>query len=298
MFNSVLQVRRVVKPTPPTPVQSFQDLSILSTSPVEHAVSPPLHYTTSPPAVRHNISSPVHHNIPLSTPLSPPTSTESRGQPISGGVHEVKGEVKSGNSEELELKQSQFSPLHSKRSLSADTIKRFLLAQLDNGGGETGSRVISAGNERKERSRRLNSRVLEGKKGRGQRGETNGIDGQPPEMRKSSVDLPFWKSEIVPLLHDLEFTPYQKVEHLCTACSSLWTCLEGRGLLGRTGGVGGTKRRSAVLKTIFKLLDHKDPGLLLRVAKIIVAVSCNRVHEQLTAWHEDIHHILIPYMLS
>ena len=192
---------------------------------------------------------------------------------ISGGASEVKGELASGNSGELELKQSQFSPVHSKRSLSADTVKRFLLSQLESNGVEIGARVISAGNERKGHSKKRSSQVMEGKRRKGQQDEAGG---RPPETRKSSADLPFWKPEIVPLLHDLESTPYQQVEYLCTTSSSLWECLKRRGLLGKTGGVGGTKRRSAVLKTIFKLLDHKDPRLLLKVAKIIVAVSCFR----------------------
>ena len=91
--------------------------------------------------------------------------------------------------------------------------------------------------------------------------------------KASTIELPFWDSEIVPLLSALENTPYSDTAKLCEVCGSLWTRLEQHNLLGRTGGVGGTKRRSAVLRTVFKLLDHKDPILLLKVAKIITAVS-------------------------
>ena len=98
--------------------------------------------------------------------------------------------------------------------------------------------------------------------------------GDGKKSRKSStVELPFWDSEIVPLLSALENTPYSETARLCEVCSLLWSSLEQRELLGRTGGMGGTKRRSAVLRTVFKLLDHKDPILLLKVAKIITAVS-------------------------
>lgn len=191
---------------------------------------------------------------------------------ISARVSEVKGELASGNSGELELKQSQFSPVHSKRSLSADTVKNFLLGRLESNGVEASTRVISAGNEHKG-PKKISSQVSGAKKRKGQRDETGG---QPStETRKSSADLPFWKSEVVPLLCDLESTPYQQVEHLCAVSSSLWECLKRHGLLGKTGGVGGTKNRNAVLRTIFKLLDHEDPRLLLKVAKIIVAVSCS-----------------------
>lgn len=248
-----------MKPTPPTPVQSFQDLSIFSTS-------PPLAQLSSVPTTHH--TSPIPLSSLLSSEAQPTVSkrgTESRGQPSDTDVWGEGGasrDATSSNSGELELKQSQFSPLHSKRSLSADTVKRLLSGQLEN----IGSRVISAGNGRKD-----SLLQVEVKKRRP--GERAGGGAGQETARKSSADLPFWKSEIAPLLQDLESTPYQDVEHLCTCCSSLWACLKGHGLLGRTGGVGGTKRRSAVLKTVFKLLDHKDPRLLLKVAKIIVAVS-------------------------
>ena len=190
----------------------------------------------------------------------------SNSQPRSQDVGEVEsGSRKPRNSGELELKQSQFSPSHSKRSMSADTVKRFLMAQQEDGGGE--NRVISAGNARKAHSKDyLTEAKKEAESGRG----NSSVPDKPPP----TADSVFWKSEIVPLLRDLEATPYQEVEHLCASCSTLWACLERRGLLGRTGGTGGAKKRSVVLKAVFKLLDHKDPKLLLKVAKIIVSVSC------------------------
>lgn len=97
--------------------------------------------------------------------------------------------------------------------------------------------------------------------------------GESRKSRKSTVELPFWDGEVVPLLSALENTPYSETANLCKVCDSLWSSLERHNLLGRTGGVGGTKRRSTVLRTVFKLLDHRDPHLLLKVAKIITAVS-------------------------
>lgn len=174
---------------------------------------------------------------------------------------------------ELELKQSEFSPVHSKRSLSADTVKKYLsAARLENGGGGGGGggalRVVSAG-DIKSRARPHEGRGG-GPKGKGKGGNA---DVSPRQSRKSSADPPFWKAEVVPLLQQLESTSYQDVEHLCESCSSLWACLERRGLLGRTGGEAGAKKRGLVLRTVFKLLDHKEPRLLLKVAKIIIAVS-------------------------
>lgn len=196
-------------------------------------------------------------------------ATSAKGGAEFDGQSYDMGEVESGprrprNSGELELKQSQFSPSHSKRSMSADTVKRFLMAQLEDSEGD--NRVISAGNTRKAHSKDFSTEAK--KEAVSERDHASVPDKPPP-----TADSVFWKSEIVPLLRDLEATPYQEVEHLCASCSTLWACLERRGLLGRTGGTGGTKKRSAVLKAVFKLLDHKDPRLLLKVSKIIVAVS-------------------------
>lgn len=164
---------------------------------------------------------------------------------------------------ELELKQSLCSPVHSKRSLSADTLRKLLPAQVD----DEGERVVSAGNTRKghpgDSESRRKRKGLNDDRGRSKRVN---------ESHKSSVDLPFWESEVLPLLQKIDSTPYQEVGGLCESCSLLWACLEGRGLIGRTGGVGGSKKRNAVLRTVFKLIDHKDPSLLLKVAKIIIAV--------------------------
>ena len=184
-----------------------------------------------------------------------------------------RGELTSGHSGELELKQSQFSPVHSKRSLSADTVKKLLsAARQDNGvSGDGISRVVSAGDVRSKRAT-PRPKPQEGRSGiKGTAAGTS--DRSPSESRKSSAGLPFWKAEVVPLLQDLESTSYQDVQHLCECCSSLWACLERCGLLSRTGGEAGTKKRGVVLRTVFKLLDHKEPRLLLKVARIIIAVS-------------------------
>ena len=88
----------------------------------------------------------------------------------------------------------------------------------------------------------------------------------------TSAELPIWDSEILPLLKNLDATPYDSTSELCEICDLLWTSLSTHSLLGRTGGLGGTKRRGNVLRTVFRLLDHKNPHLLLKVSKIILAV--------------------------
>ena len=197
---------------------------------------------------------------------------------------------------DLELKQSKTSPTHSKRSSSAG--KRVLSGDLSR--HKDPNRVSSAGEIRLNNSAKTSAseheRGSSGKKRRASQASVasqlstslTAVDseqsfsteskqrqqsGGKKSRKSSSVELPFWDSEVVPLLSALENTPYSETARLCEVCGSLWSSLEQHSLLGRTGGVGGTKRRSAVLRTVFKLLDHKDPFLLLKVAKIITAVS-------------------------
>lgn len=121
--------------------------------------------------------------------------------------------------------------------------------------------------------KRSRSRPSSAKKdGRGESRKSSAASDTPRQSR-SVVDLPMWDSEIIPLLSELERTSYEDVPRLCEVCATLWSKLEQHRLLGRSGGVGGSKKRASVLRTVFRLLDHKDPNLLLRVARIIIGVS-------------------------
>ena len=251
------QLKRPVKQTPPTPVQSLQDLTVLSSS--SHSTSSSCQPKHQPP------SSPSSSRRDAGTETHP---TDAHFH-VSASMGHLGGGAGDGGDAKLELKQSLCSPVHSKRSLSADTVKKLITSRLGNGQDDA-TRVISAGNRPKASSEALDKREKGTKGSRSERGRRSKPSGEP---RKSSADLPFWKSEVAPLLSMLDSTPYKCVDQLCETCSSLWACLEGRGLLGWTGGKGGTRKRSVVLRTVFKLLDHKEPRLLLKVAKIIVAVS-------------------------
>ena len=82
----------------------------------------------------------------------------------------------------------------------------------------------------------------------------------------------YWNTHIAPLL--LELSPStQDTQRLCLLLDRLWEGLCAGNFLGRSGGVGGSKRRGTVLKAVFRLLDSKDPKLLLKVAKILFGVS-------------------------
>ena len=203
--------------------------------------------------------------------------------------------LSSGASGDLELKQSKTSPTHSKRSSSAG--KRVLSGGLSR--QKDANRVSSAGEIRfspskndhsahqmtslaKKKKAAQNSTSLQLSASSVATGDSEQdlasdsrerLNDGRKSRKSSTVDLPFWESEVLPLLSALESTSYSETTKLCEVCDSLWSHLEEHNLLGRTGGVGGTKRRSTVLRTVFKLLDHKDPCLLLKVAKIITAVS-------------------------
>ena len=82
-----------------------------------------------------------------------------------------------------------------------------------------------------------------------------------------------WESEIRPLLRGLESASDMEIEHLRTLCDSLWVCLNRHLIIGRLGGCSGCTSKSTILTTVFKLLDHTDPLVLLKVAKIIIWVS-------------------------
>lgn len=58
--------------------------------------------------------------------------------------------------------------------------------------------------------------------------------------------------------------------HLCQVCTDIWNVLERNDLFGKAVG---SKRRSVLLKSVFGLLSHKDPLLLLKLARLILAVS-------------------------
>lgn len=289
----------MVKSTPPTPGQSFQDSSIFM------AAVPPLTVPSVPCSRNHpkhavhllgghksqdqssntsrNPSSPSSSSA-AATLISTATSTSTVIQRTEG-VPDC-ASVGSNESAQLKPKMSLCSPVHSKRSLSAGMLKKIISNEVE---CEVLLRVASAEDVKKKVTPRL---PLAGHAGTQRHGQEegrmrkkkksekskSGSDEQSCESsRKSSTaslaELPFWDSEVIPLLQEMESASYEKVQHLRTLCDSLWACLEGHGLLGRLGGVGGSKKRSTVLRTVFKLLDHKDPLVLLKVAKTIIAVS-------------------------
>ena len=78
-------------------------------------------------------------------------------------------------------------------------------------------------------------------------------------LKLDSRKQKLWRFGMLKLLHF--FLSLRQPESVGMNCSF------GRGLLSES------KRRAAILRTVFRLLDHKDTQLLLKVARIIIAVN-------------------------
>ena len=85
-----------------------------------------------------------------------------------------------------------------------------------------------------------------------------------------------WEAELKPLLDRLDPQATSGAV-LIDACTEVWRLLEMHSLLGK--GLGG-KRRSTLLKSLFALLGHQEPKLLLILAKIILAVRSESLGER------------------
>ncbi|XP_032744885.1 armadillo repeat-containing protein 2 [Rattus rattus] len=86
---------------------------------------------------------------------------------------------------------------------------------------------------------------------------------QEPELE---VDETFWKTRIVPILHELE--KEEDIEAMCAACTQLHRALEEARMLGKR-----FKRRSVLLKALYKLVDAGSDALSLKLAKLILALK-------------------------
>ncbi|XP_073076911.1 armadillo repeat-containing protein 2 isoform X1 [Manis javanica] len=83
------------------------------------------------------------------------------------------------------------------------------------------------------------------------------------------ADEAFWNTRIVPILHELE--KEENIETVCAACTRLHCALQEGDMLRST-----FKRRSVLLKTLYKLVDVGSDLLSLKLAKIILALKVSR----------------------
>ncbi|XP_036920899.1 armadillo repeat-containing protein 2 [Sturnira hondurensis] len=135
------------------------------------------------------------------------------------------------------------------------------------GTASSSSHLGSGGDQAKRRSRASscpNSSDLS-------RLETEAVsnaDSQEKDMEMEVDDI-FWNTRIVPILHQLE--KEENIEMMCAACTQLHQALEEGHMLGHK-----FKRRSILLKTLYKLVDVGSDPLSLKLAKIILALKVSR----------------------
>ncbi|TSL47633.1 Armadillo repeat-containing protein 2 [Bagarius yarrelli] len=83
----------------------------------------------------------------------------------------------------------------------------------------------------------------------------------------------FWTSEVLPVLQMFESVPSgetvskETVEHLCNACTVLHDILSEKGMLGKR-----FKKRTQVLRALFRLIDLRSDQLNLTLTKVILAL--------------------------
>ncbi|KAA0708520.1 Armadillo repeat-containing protein 2 [Triplophysa tibetana] len=84
----------------------------------------------------------------------------------------------------------------------------------------------------------------------------------------------YWNSKVLPVLHEIEsFAPgdgvsEEMVGRMCHACTELHHALAERGMLGRQ-----CKKRSTILRSLFRLVDVGSDRLNLTLAKLILALN-------------------------
>ncbi|KYO24698.1 armadillo repeat-containing protein 2 isoform B [Alligator mississippiensis] len=86
------------------------------------------------------------------------------------------------------------------------------------------------------------------------------------KVNESEEEENYWNVKILPILCELESE--DNIEKLCLACTSLYQALEEGHMLGKR-----FKRRTVLLKTLYKLVDIGSDPLCLKLAKIILAMK-------------------------
>ncbi|XP_040407541.1 armadillo repeat-containing protein 2 isoform X6 [Cygnus olor] len=86
-------------------------------------------------------------------------------------------------------------------------------------------------------------------------------------INESEEEKIFWHMKVLPILQELKSVE-DNVENLCLACTKLYQALNERDMFGKR-----FKRRSVLLKTLYKLVDIDSDPLCLKLAKIILSMK-------------------------
>ncbi|KGL83933.1 Armadillo repeat-containing protein 2, partial [Tinamus guttatus] len=87
-------------------------------------------------------------------------------------------------------------------------------------------------------------------------------------VNESEEEENFWQIKILPILREMENE--ENIENLCLACTKLHQALHEGNMFGKR-----FKRKSVLLKTLYKLVDIDSDPLCLKLAKIILSMKVN-----------------------
>ncbi|XP_025899761.1 armadillo repeat-containing protein 2 isoform X4 [Nothoprocta perdicaria] len=87
-------------------------------------------------------------------------------------------------------------------------------------------------------------------------------------VKESEEEENFWRTKILPILSEMENE--ENIESLCLACTKLHQTLNEGNMFGKR-----FKRKSVLLKTLYKLVDIDSDPLCLKLAKIILSMKVN-----------------------
>lgn len=256
-----------VKPVPPTPIQSSVDLHMTSSS------SPSISQSQVYPEMVGNVSSPDRDNRIGSSTSWRQLDTDcmdTRPMPV--------------------LKQSLASPTTSRRTPPVGTrpqgmlhkgegCEPTLLTSTSASTTEPASNrhpPIPAGMEETKHASSEHyilpltdsTHTMASSNGIGHAVSAKNLPSKSTTRQKAAE---VWETHVAPLLDALD--PHSSdIDRLCATCDDLFAVLEQEGMLGKTGGMAGTKRRGVLLRVVFGMLGHKDSKLLTKLARIILSV--------------------------
>ena len=158
-------------------------------------------------------------------------------------------------------------------SSESDVIKR------DSGSRPLSTESVSSGSESPKESHDAGDSGLESRSD--QRGATTEMRQSAdirPDSTSSNADgnsqSTLFKENVEPLLKQMELNHlHQDFDALSINFDVLWKTLELCGLLTKISGSGAARRRSIVLRTIFKFVDTNNAEVTLKLCKLAAVVS-------------------------
>lgn len=98
-------------------------------------------------------------------------------------------------------------------------------------------------------------------------------EGQPTDDKTADSQSVYFKENIDPLLRQMELNYlHSDTDALSINFDVLWKNLEISGLLVKASGSGAARRRTTILRTLFKFVDVECPEVILKLCKLVLMV--------------------------